>query len=168
MSELQSTASLSELAGKYLTFKLASEEYGIEILKVVEIIKLMEMTEVPRTPNYVRGVINLRGKVIPVVELRTKFTMETIEDTQETCIIVVSVELEDNDRTQMGILVDTVSEVLDVRSDSIEPPPQFGASVRTDFITGMAKSKDMVIMLLDINRVLTAEELAEIAPTEES
>ncbi len=163
MSELQSVKNSSELAGKYLTFKLANEEYGIEILKVVEIIKLMEVTEVPRTPDYVRGVINLRGKVIPVVELRTKFSMDHIEDTEETCIIVVNVETTDETFTQMGILVDTVSEVLEVRSEDIEPPPQFGSSVQTDFITAMAKAKNVVIMLLDINRVLTSEELANLA-----
>jgi purine-binding chemotaxis protein CheW len=147
-------------AGKYLTFRLASEEYGIEILKVVEIIKIMDITAVPRTPEFVRGVINLRGKVIPVVELRRKFNMETQEDTPETCIIVVSAAMPQGGIVQMGILVDTVSEVLDIQSAEIEPPPQFGSSIDTNFIQGMAKIKGAVKILIDIDKVLTGQELA--------
>jgi purine-binding chemotaxis protein CheW len=150
------------LAGKYLTFRLASEEYGIEILKVVEIIKIMEITAVPRTPEFVRGVINLRGKVIPVVELRRKFNMETQEDTSETCIIVVSAAMPQGATVQMGILVDTVSEVLDIQAAEIEPPPQFGSSIDTNFIQGMAKVKGAVKILIDIDKVLTSQELASL------
>ncbi len=146
---------LAELAGKYLTFCLADEQYGAEILKVVEIIKLMEITDVPRTPHYVRGVINLRGKVIPVVDLRAKFGMETIEDTDETCIIVVNIG---NDDTQMGILVDNVSEVLDIDGEKIEPAPKFGGSIETNFIQGMAKVNNQVVILLDIDTVLQGVE----------
>ncbi len=156
---------LAELAGKYLTFKLGHEEYGIEILKVMEIIKLMEITNVPRTPEHVRGVINLRGKVIPVVDLRCKFGMEVVEDTDETCIIVVSVTSKDgSDAVQMSILVDTVSEVLDIAGGEIEPAPKFGGSIDTDFIMGMAKSKGGVKILLDIDTVLSGTEL-EVAAT---
>jgi len=151
----------ASLAGKYLTFKLAREEYGIEILKVVEINKLMEITKVPRTPEFVRGVINLRGKVIPVVELRRKFGMETIADADETCIIVVRTTFKDAE-VQMGILVDTVSEVLDIAATEIEPAPRFGSSVDTDFILGMAKTKGSVKILLDIDRILTGTDLAAI------
>ncbi len=151
---------LAELAGKYLTFCLANEHYGAEILKVVEIIKLMEITEVPRTPHYVRGVINLRGKVIPVVNLRAKFGMETIDDTDETCIIVVSIGDED---AQMGILVDNVSEVLDIKPDEIEPSPKFGGSIETDFIQGMAKVNKQVVILLDIGTVLQGVEAKALA-----
>lgn len=147
------------LAGKYLTFLLAHEEYGIEILKVVEIIKMMAITAVPRTPDFVRGVINLRGKVIPVVELRRKFKMEAREDTAETCIIVVSASLRQGGNVQMGILVDTVSEVLDVQASEIEPAPRFGASIDTDFICGMAKVKGVVKILIDIDKVLTDQEM---------
>jgi purine-binding chemotaxis protein CheW len=150
------------LAGKYLTFRLASEEYGIEILKVVEIIKIMEITAVPRTPEFVRGVINLRGKVIPVVELRRKFHMETQEDTAETCIIVVSASIPQGGVVQMGILVDTVSEVLDIQASEIEPPPQFGSAIDTNFIQGMAKIKGAVKILIDIDKVLTSQELASL------
>lgn len=147
-----------DLAGKYLTFRLGNEEYGISILAVVEIIKMMSITAVPRAPRYVRGVINLRGNVIPVVELRGKFGMEFIADDAQTCIIVVNVESKCSS-VQMGILVDTVSEVLDIMTNEIEPPPNFGASIETGFILGMAKARGAVKILLDINRIVSNEEI---------
>jgi purine-binding chemotaxis protein CheW len=147
------------LAGKYLTFRLANEEYGIPILTVVEIIKMMEVTPVPRTPSFVRGVVNLRGKVIPVVELREKFGMEHTEDTDETCIIVVKLGSDDSDLV-MGIIIDTVSEVLDIQAQQIEPAPEFGSTCDTEFILGMAKAGAQVKILIDINRVLSREELS--------
>lgn len=149
---------LASLAGKYLTFKLGVEEFGLEILKVQEIIKMMEITKVPRTPSYVRGVINLRGKVISVVDLRLKFDMEARETTDKTCVIVVQVRRSAGMLT-MGIIVDEVSEVLDVSADQIEPPPEFGASVDTAFILGMGKVGKKVVMLLDVDKVLTGSEL---------
>ena len=145
-------------AGKYLTFRLASEEYGLEILKVREIIGVMDITHVPRTPEYIRGVINLRGKVIPVLDLRTKFNMETTENTDETCIVVVDTS-SDGDTIQMGILVDAVSEVLDIQESQIEDPPAFGTSVDTKFILGMGKVNNEVKILLDIDEVLTAGDI---------
>ncbi len=148
-------------AGKYLTFKLASEEYGLEILKVREINGLMDITAIPRTPKFIRGVINLRGKVIPVVDLRAKFGLEATEDTEETCIIVVDVA-RDNDAVQIGILVDTVSEVLDIGAEDIEDAPSFGAGVDTDFILGMGKIGQKVVMLLDVDKVLTRMETTEL------
>ena len=144
---------MSELAGKYLTFKLSGEEYGIEILKVREIIGLMDITEVPRMPMHVRGVINLRGKVIPVVDLRTKFGMASTEDTDETCIIVVDV-MQSDQSVMIGILVDTVSEVLEIPGDQIEETPSFGTAMDIGFIMGMAKIGDSVKLLLDIVEVL--------------
>ncbi|HOW19827.1 MAG TPA: chemotaxis protein CheW [Phycisphaerae bacterium] len=147
-----------DLGGKYLTFGLAGEEYGLEILKVREIIGMMDITAVPRTPEFVRGVINLRGKVIPVVDLRRKFDMPAAEATDETCIIVVDVG-----RVEMGIMVDKVSEVLDIASEDIEPPPSFGVSVDTDFILGMGKANNRVTILLDISRVLTGDDIGAIA-----
>lgn len=146
------------LAGKYLTFELGSEIYGIEILKVQEIIGIMSITNVPKTPDYVRGVINLRGKVIPVVELRRKFKMATVEDTERTCIIVVQVKGTDGPIT-MGILVDEVSEVVDIPADQIEPAPTFGTAVNTAFILAMGKVGGRVVILLDADRVLTIEEM---------
>jgi purine-binding chemotaxis protein CheW len=139
--------------GKYLTFALGSEEYGLEIMKVREIIGFIEVTEVPQTPHHVKGVINLRGQVIPVVELRAKFGMESTEVTEETCIIVV--ETVNADRSfSTGIVVDQVKEVLDIKGQDIEAPPEFGAAVDTDFIMGMGKIGERVKILLDINRVL--------------
>jgi len=152
----------SECGGKYLTFELGGEVYGLEILKVQEIIGMMTVTRVPRTPNFVRGVINLRGKVIPVIDLRRKFGMEPQEDTEKTCIVVVQIAAGGTDQTTtMGIIVDEVSEVLDIDAEQIEPPPSFGASVDTDFILGMGKVAERVVMLLDIDKVLTQAEAAE-------
>jgi len=153
------TDSFADMADKYLTFKLGNEEYGIEILKVQEIIGIMNVTAVPRTPTFVRGVINLRGKVIPVVALRLKFAMEGIEDTERTCVIVVQVAAKHGDIT-MGIIVDEVSEVLEIAAGETEPPPSFGASVDTDFILAVGKVGDRVVMLLDVDKVLSGGELA--------
>lgn len=156
-------AVLTALAGKYMTFKLSHEEYGLEILKVREIIGLMDITHVPRTPEFVRGVVNLRGKVIPVVDLRLKFAMAKTEATDQTVIIVVQYSFGTTDLT-MGILVDEVVEVLDIAADQIEPPPTFGsASADTSFILGVGKADKRMIFLLDIGRVLTADELARVS-----
>jgi len=149
-------------AGKYLTFQLGAEVYGIEILKVQEIIGLMNVTHVPRTPPFVRGVINLRGKVIPVVDLRVKFGLDAKDDTERTCIIVVQVACADH-RITMGILVDEVSEVLYIDNSQIEPPPSLGITVDTTFILGMGKVGEKVVMLLDVDRVLSADEIASAA-----
>ncbi len=157
--ETKSAESVGARAGKYLTFRLASEEYGLEILKVREIIGVMDITHVPRTPEYIRGVINLRGKVIPVLDLRTKFNMETTENTDETCIVVVDASSE-GDTVQMGLLVDAVSEVLDIQASQIEDAPAFGTSVDTKFILGMGKVNNEVKILLDIDEVLTAGDMA--------
>ena len=144
--------------GKYLTFALANEEYGLEILKVREIIGYMEITSVPQTPAYVKGVINLRGQVIPVVELRAKFGMETTDITEQTCIIVVEIG-QDQQSFSTGIVVDHVEEVLDIAGENIEEAPQFGSAVNTDFILGMGKIGESVKILLDIDRVLDGTSL---------
>jgi purine-binding chemotaxis protein CheW len=145
------------LAGKYMTFQLAREEYGLEILKVREIIGLMDITRVPRTPPYVRGVINLRGKVIPVVDLRQKFGMPPCEATDQTVIIVVQYALAERTLT-MGILVDQVLEVRQIRADAIEPPPPSlgDATIDSACILGVGKTEKRVVFLLDIGRVLGA------------
>jgi purine-binding chemotaxis protein CheW len=139
--------------GKFLSFYLAKEEYGLEILKVHEIIGMLPVTRVPRTPSFVRGVINLRGKVIPLVDLRDKFGMGH-EGAEESCVIVVQVR-----GVQIGIVVDRVSEVLTIGDADIEPPPSFGAGVETDFLLGVAKTEGRVRLLLDIDRVLATHEL---------
>ena len=145
--------------GKYLTFALGSEEYGLEILKVREIIGYMEITAVPQTPHHVKGVINLRGQVIPVIDLRLKFGMEEAEVTEETCVIVVEIT-QGSRQFQTGIVVDHVSEVLDIAAEAIEDAPQFGSTVDTAFILGMGKIGETVKILLDINKVLGGEDLS--------
>ena len=144
-------------SGKYLTFALAEEEYGLEILKVREIISMSEITSVPKTPVYVKGVINLRGKVIPVIDLRLKFAMEEAPYTDETCIIVADVN-----GVEMGLIVDHVSEVLDIASGDIEDAPEFGASVNIDFILGMGKAEERVTILLDISKAIGGEDIQAI------
>jgi len=156
------TAEAVNLTGKYLTFKLVDEEYGLEILKVREIIGLLPVTSLPRTPSFVRGVINLRGKVIPVIDLRQKFGLDVTDDTDQTCIIVVDVAGEAAS-IQIGIIVDSVSEVLDIKGEDIEEAPAFGSSVDTAFILGMAKAKGSVKILLNIEKVLSTSELSDIA-----
>ncbi len=148
-------------AGKYLTFALGKEEYGLEILKVREIIGYMDITAVPRTPGYVKGVINLRGQVISVIDLRAKFSMESVARTDQTCIIVVDIQ-QNGRRLNTGIVVDRVSEVLSISADKIEEPPAFDSSVQIDFILGMGKIGDSVKILLDIDKVLNTAEVLEL------
>jgi purine-binding chemotaxis protein CheW len=145
--------------GKYLTFTLAEEEYGIGILKIKEIIGMMPITTVPQTPEFVKGVINLRGKVIPVVDLRLRFGMGEIDYTERTCIIVVEIQGQTG-IVLMGIVVDSVSEVLNIKGEEIEDTPTFGTKLNTDYILGMAKMEGGVKILLDIDRVLRGEEIA--------
>jgi purine-binding chemotaxis protein CheW len=145
----------ASLEGKYLTFRLGDEEYGLEILKVQEIIGLMRVTPVPQTPAFIRGVINLRGKVIPVVNLRLKFGMASSDDTDHTCVIVVEVE-----GNRVGIIVDDVCEVLDIQAKDIEPPPPMGHDMDQDFILGMGKVGERVNILLDIEKVLVGDAAA--------
>jgi len=140
--------------GKFLTFFLAGEEYGLEILKVHEIIKMMPITSVPRTPEFIRGVINLRGKIIPVVDLRLKLEMESKEETDETCTIVVQAG-----DLQIGTIVDKVSEVLDIMNGDIDDAPSFGGNVRSDYILGIGKSEGRVKLLLDIDKVLSMQDV---------
>ncbi|MCK5096558.1 MAG: purine-binding chemotaxis protein CheW [Desulfobacteraceae bacterium] len=161
----QAIRSMTVKTGKYLTFFLEEEEYGIGILKVKEIIGMMAITSVPRTPEYVKGVINLRGKVIPVIDLRSKFDMETIEYTERTCIIVVEIDSETS-TILIGIVVDAVSEVLNIKEEDIEETPTFGTKLDTEYILGMAKMEGGVKILLNIDKVLSSEEIADIKKTE--
>jgi purine-binding chemotaxis protein CheW len=152
-----STKGMPDRDGKYLSFFLDAEEYGISILKVKEIIGLMSITPVPQTPRFVKGVVNLRGKVIPVIDLRLRFGMEEIGYADRTCIIVVEVSTTSG-CLPTGIVVDSVSEVLNIKGSDIEDTPTFGMRLRTDFILGMAKIGRGVKILLNIDRVLTNEE----------
>ncbi|HEX7927059.1 MAG TPA: chemotaxis protein CheW [bacterium] len=153
------SAQLAALAGKYLTFRLANEEYGLEIIKVQEIIGLMPVTHVPRVPDYVRGVINLRGRIIPTINLRAKFGLEPVPDTDKTCIIVVEVASPKGGKVSMGIIVAEVAEVLDVAAEEVDQAPEFGATLSIDFILGVGIVKGGVKILLDIDKVLTWEEV---------
>jgi purine-binding chemotaxis protein CheW len=143
--------------GKYLTFVLAGEEYGLEILKVHEILSMLPITRIPRAPDYVRGVINLRGRVIPIIDLRLKFGMPAGIDGTNTCTIVVQVQ-----GVQVGVIVDSVREVLAIADADIEDAPSFGADLNTDYILGIGKSNGRVKLLLDIERVLSAEDLVSL------
>jgi len=152
-----------KLAGKYMTFKLADEVYGLEILTVREIIGYMEITRVPRTREFIRGVINLRGKVIPVIDVRLKFGMDKTMATDQTVIIVVQVSM-GSDELTMGILVDEVLEVLTIAAADIEPPPNFGSgAIDTEFLLGIGKTSSHVSFLLDIGRVLDADEVRQVS-----
>jgi purine-binding chemotaxis protein CheW len=157
----QAVKAMADREGKYLTFALAEEEYGIGILKIREIIGIMPITSVPRTPEFVKGVINLRGKVIPIIDLRLRFGMKPMEYTDRTCIIVVEINAQDV-TIQIGAIVDTVSEVLNIKAENIEDTPAFGMSLDTEYILGMAKVSGGVKILLDIDRVLNSEEIAKL------
>lgn len=154
--ELQATTVASR-SGKFLTFFFGEEEYGIEILRVREIIGLMSITDVPRTPDYVRGVVNLRGKVVPIIELRLRLDLPSIEATEETCVIVVQAADE-----MVGLIVDKVSEVTDIAAGEVVDAPSLGAHVNTDYLLGLGKSEGRVRLLLDIDAVLDTMALGEI------
>ena len=144
--------------GKYLTFTMAEEEYGIGILKIKEIIGMMSITSVPQSPDFVKGVINLRGQVIPVVDLRLRFRMEKADYTERTCIIVVDI-IGPAGTINIGLVVDSVSEVLNIKGEEIEETPTFGTKLNTAYILGMAKMEGGVKILLDIDKTLSTEEI---------
>jgi len=145
-------------AGKYLTFVLAGATYGLEILKVREIISMTDITAMPGTPGFVKGLINLRGRIVPVIDTRMRFSLPQIEPTDRTCIIVVDIG-----RTDVGLIVDEVDEVVDISSDQIEDTPSFGADEDTRCILGMSKAGEKVTILLDMGKVLAGSELTAIA-----
>jgi len=146
---------------KLLTFSLGSEGYGVSILKVKEIIGMMEITPVPRTPEFIKGVINLRGKIIPVMDLRTKFGMESQEYNERTCIIVAEV-LINGAQKLLGVVVDMVSEVVTISDSQIEPPPEYGTAIEHNSILGIGKIKDRVVIILDIDQVFVCDEVVKV------
>lgn len=156
-------ASDQSLGGKYLTFILADETYGLPILKVKEIIGMMKITEMPNMPFFAKGVINLRDHIIPIIDLRQKFGMTPAPYTARTCIIVIEVEWADLRASTMGIIVDEVSEVANIREEQVEPPPAFSGAVDTRYILGMAKIDGDVKILLDIDQSLSDSELSELS-----
>jgi purine-binding chemotaxis protein CheW len=155
-------SALQVLAGKYLTVVLENEAYGLNVLKIREIIRLQKITPVPQLPAYVKGVINLRGRVIPIVDLRVKFGLKA-EFTERTCIVVVQVKLPTEQTVQMGLIVDSVEEVVTLATAEIEPTPEFGAKIDTSYLLGMAKVKGQVKTLLDIDRVVSPDAVQAIA-----
>ena len=155
----ESASKAHSATGKYLTFTLGRESYGIAVMKVREIIRVPVITAIPQMPEYVKGVINLRGKVIPVADLRVKFLLSDIQNTERTCIVVVQVKLLSGASPFMGLIVDSVEEVVNIPGADIEPTPDFGSTLDTEYILGMAKIKGAVKTLLDIDRVVAAETL---------
>jgi purine-binding chemotaxis protein CheW len=148
--------------GKFLTFYLDQELYGLPIKKAREIIGLMEITHIPKTQNYIKGVINLRGKIIPIIDLRLKFGMPEKPYTDRTCVIVIEIGFQEG-RHLVGVAVDNVAEVVNIQQSEIEPPPEYGAQIEGDFIAGVGKIKEKVVMILDIEEILSRDELSHIA-----
>ncbi len=161
--------SVSEISEtrQYLTFKLGEEIFAIDVAKVREVLEFTTITKVPRTPEFMSGVINLRGNVVPVVDLRLCFEMSKTEKTVNTCIIVVEVLLE-GESAVIGALADSVEEVIDLEPEQIQPAPKIGTQIRTDFIKGMGKRDAQFVMILDIDRVFSAEELNSVRGAEAS
>ncbi len=155
------------LTSQFLTFGLAGEEYGLDILRVHEIRGWSPVTRVPNTPDYVLGVLNLRGTIVPIIDTRTRFNLEQVEYTPTTVIIVVSVRTASGNRV-FGIVVDGVSDVLDVTPEEIKPAPDFGSAVNTEFISGLAAVGDKMVMLLDIDKLLRADELSLLADVDKA
>lgn len=147
--------------GKYLMFSLGEEHYGIPILKVNEIIGMMAVTHVPQTPKAIKGIINLRGKIIPIMDLRLKFSMDERAYDEQTCIVIVETTNEKN-KGFVGIIIDKVSEVVNIDSSDIEPPPSYGSDLETNFLLGVGKVKDKVVLLLDIRSIINSQELIQI------
>ena len=153
--EESSTASIKQ----YVTFCLAEELFGVEVSRTREILSVISVTSVPQTPDYMLGVINLRGQVVPVIDMRLKLGLSAADETQDTCIIVVEV-LVDGEPIVVGALADAVREVLEIKSDAIEPPPRLGTRLNTEFIKGMGKVAEEFLILLDIDKIFNSDELA--------
>jgi len=146
----------------YLTFKLGEEQFGVHVSQVLNILEMASLTKVPKSPDYMKGVINLRGQVLPVIDTRLKFEMEETEYTNNTCIIVMDLEME-GETVDIGAVVDEVISVIEIEESQVEPPPSIGANYKSDFIHGMAKLEEEFVMLLDMQQVLSSEEIADIA-----
>ncbi|MBI2413768.1 MAG: chemotaxis protein CheW [Deltaproteobacteria bacterium] len=155
-----SVAAITETT-QYLTFKLATEVFALDITKVREVLDFTALTKVPRTPDFMRGVINLRGSVVPVVDMRLKFNMSRTEQTVNTCIIIAEINL-DGDKLVLGALADSVQEVIELEPGQIEPAPRIGTRLNTEFIKGMGKRDDQFIIILEIDRIFSTEELLEV------
>ncbi len=162
MSKVQSSATT-----QFLTFNLGEEIFGVDVLQVREVLDVVSVTKVPQTPRFMLGVINLRGSVVPVVDMRLKFGMAGTEKTRDTCIIVMEISL-DGETTVIGAVADAVQEVLELGDDQIEPPPRMGTKLKTEFIRGMGKREEQFIILLDVDRIFSVEELALVSGVAEA
>lgn len=151
---------------QYLTFALAGESYGVDILRVQEIKGWTTVTRIPNTPHYLQGVLNLRGTIVPIVDMRMRFNLETADYTEITVIIVLSVKNENGDRV-IGLVVDSVSDVVSVDPANIKPKPDFGSSVNTDFLNGLATTGDQMVMLLDVDKLMSEDEMTTMAGVSE-
>jgi len=156
-----------QATNSYLTFKLGGEEFGAHVSQVLNILEMTKITEVPKSPEYMKGVINLRGMVLPVIDTRIKFGMPETEYTNNTCIIVMDID-DGNDTVHIGAIVDEVLSVIEIEESQIEPPPGIGSKYKSEFIYGMAKIEENFVMLLDMQKVLNAEELSEITDKSEA
>jgi purine-binding chemotaxis protein CheW len=154
----QAGMAISQDQQQYLTFMLGGEVFAIGILAIKEIIEYGNLTEVPMMPDYIRGVINLRGSVVPVVDLSARFGRKNTELTRRTCIVIIEVA-SDQEKQVIGVVVDAVNEVLEIQADQIEPPPAFGAKIRTDFIRGMGKVEGKIVIILNVDNVLSIDDL---------
>lgn len=152
---------IDERSNQYLTFKLAEEHFALEISKVREVLDYIHITKVPRTPDYMLGVINLRGNVVPVIDLRLNLGMTPLERTVNTCIVIVEIQM-GIDTLQIGALADSVQEVVDIEPENISPAPKLGIKLNTEFIKGMGKRNDTFLIILDMDKVLTAKEIREV------
>jgi purine-binding chemotaxis protein CheW len=157
----------SNITYSYLTFKLGEEQFGVHVSQVLNILKMIKVTEVPKSPEYMKGVINLRGSVLPVIDIRIKFGMPEKEYTNNTCIIVMDLDME-GETTYLGTIVDEVLSVHEIEEKQIEPPPSIGNEYKSEFIYGMAKVEENFIMLLDMQKVLSVDELHEVIEKSES
>ncbi len=164
-SRMDNDVTDNEAQSQYLTFQLAEDIYALDILKVKEIFEYENLTAVPMVPDFIRGVLNLRGQVVPVIDLVARFGGDVIKVSKKTCIIIVEIEVEKTEddetisRMDVGVMVDVVNRVVDLQAEQIEPPPSFGAKIRTDFISGMGKVDDEFMILLDVTKVLSIHEL---------
>ncbi|EKN47970.1 MULTISPECIES: chemotaxis protein CheW [Pseudomonas] len=163
LAKTHQTAAAVEEEAQYLTFMLGGEMFAIGILGIKEIIEYGSLTVVPMMPSFVRGVINLRGAVVPVVDLSARFGRQNSETTRRSCVIIIEASTEDGQPQDIGLLVDTVSAVLEIPASQIEPPPNFGARIRADFISGMAKVEGKFVIVLEVERVLSIDEMSSLA-----
>ncbi len=166
IANIKANSSIEDLSGKYLTFMLGEEEYGVPILKAQEIISMINMTRIPKTPDYVKGVINLRGSIIPVIDMRLKLGFEEQEYNERTCTVVGRVNFSNNTTVTMGMIVDIVHEVVDISQENIDKNPMLGGAVDASFMLGIGHFNEKIVMLLDIDKIFSEDEMIQAVESE--